>query len=97
LAKYGDPTWAIGGRVGQANVNGEAIERLNVAEAVAPMLSVTRTVNVNVPAVVGVPLSTHPELKLSPGGSVPPMIAHTYGGTPPLGANVCEYGTFTWP
>ena len=33
--------------------------------------SVTRTVNVTLPAVVGVPLSTPVLLRLSPGGSVP--------------------------
>ena len=39
--------------------------------AVCPWLSRTRTVNVCVPAVVGVPLITPPLLRLNPGGVLP--------------------------
>jgi hypothetical protein len=61
------------------------------AEAVALALSVTRTVKVYVPAVVGVPVSAPPELRLKPGGCVPPVITQlVYGGVPPLAASVCE-------
>lgn len=50
-----------------------------------PVLSVTATVNVNVPAVVGVPESPAggDEASLSPGGICPEMIDHVYGRTPP--------------
>jgi hypothetical protein len=49
----------------------------NVRSAVAPRESVTRTVNVNVPAVVGVPV-IRPGLSVSssPGGSSPSTSVH---------------------
>ena len=45
--------------------------------------SVTFTVTVELPAVVGVPLTVHP-LMLSPAGSVPDVITQLYGDVPPL-------------
>ena len=49
---------------------------LPCSSACAPVLSVTRTVNVNVPAVVGVPERTAggDAARLSPGGSCPAAI-----------------------
>jgi len=70
----------------------------NTFNAVAPALSVTCTVKEDVPAVMGVPLSTPAELKLRPGGGVPTVIAQfVYGVAPPLAANVCEYAVPTEP
>jgi len=66
-------------------------------EFVAPALSVTCTVNADVPAVAGVPLSTPAVLKARPGGKVPPVIAHVYGRVPPLAAYVSEYTEFVRP
>jgi hypothetical protein len=45
--------------------------------------SVTFTVTVELPAVVGVPLTVHP-LMLSPAGNVPDVITQLYGDVPPL-------------
>jgi hypothetical protein len=45
--------------------------------------SVTLTVTVELPAVVGVPLTVHP-LMLSPAGSVPDVMLQLYGDVPPL-------------
>jgi hypothetical protein len=56
----------------------------NVRSANAPRESVTRTVKVNVPAVVGVPV-IRPGLAASssPGGGSPETSVHVYSGTPP--------------
>jgi hypothetical protein len=43
----------------------------NALEAVPPAASVSVTVKFDVPAVVGVPLSTPAELKVKPAGNVP--------------------------
>jgi len=50
-----------------------------------PVLSVTATVKVKVPAVVGVPESPAgaDDASLKPGGSWPEMIDQVYGCTPP--------------
>jgi len=65
--------------------------RLKVLVIVAGALSVTRTVKLYVPAVVGVPVIAPALESASPGGRVPDEIAHVYGGIPPLAASVCEY------
>ncbi len=61
-------------------------------EAVAPAASLTRTVKLNVPTVVGVPLMV-PVLvfKLSPVGSDPIVIVQLRGAVPPVASNVVEY------
>lgn len=65
---------------------------------VAFALSVTRTVKLYVPAVVGVPLNWPEPSKVRPGGCVPAVIAQFgYGGVPPPAVNVREYVTFTGP
>lgn len=64
----------------------------NEADVLLLPLSVTRTVKLYVPGVVAVPLSTPPELRLSPGGCVPLVIVQfVYGGVPPVAPNACEY------
>ena len=50
--------------------------------------SVARTVKLDVPAAVGVPLITPPELKDSPDGRLPPLSDHVYGVWPPVAASV---------
>jgi hypothetical protein len=79
------------------------IIRLNCLDAVALLLSVTCTVKLNVPGVVGTPFS-RPVRKLPsddsdmPGGRLPPMTAQPlYGVVPPEAARACEYGTPTVP
>ncbi len=56
---------------------------VNVWVAVAPVESVTLTVNVNVPASVGVPLMIPVEDKARPGGSDPDTTDQVLGGVPP--------------
>jgi hypothetical protein len=51
-------------------------------------LSVTSAVNVDVPALAGVPLSTPAELSESPAGSEPALLDQVYGEVPPLAASV---------
>jgi hypothetical protein len=52
--------------------------------------SVTWRVNVDVPAVVGVPLITPAVLRVKPVGSVPVVTDQLYGKTPPLAVNWVE-------
>ena len=58
----------------------------------APRLSVTLTVNVNVPAVVGVPVIEIGGAADSarPGGSAPAAIAALYGPKPPERKKFCR-------
>ncbi len=58
------------------------IERALVA--VAATLSVTRTVKLNVPAAVGVPVIAPALERDSPVGSDPTVTAQVYGTVPPL-------------
>jgi hypothetical protein len=48
--------------------------------------SVTDTTNDLLPAVVGVPEIVPEELRLSPAGRLPLVIAHVYGVLPPVAA-----------
>jgi hypothetical protein len=50
--------------------------RLSGWVSAALALSVTRTVKLKLPAVVGVPFKTPPPLRLSPGGRVPAARLH---------------------
>jgi hypothetical protein len=52
--------------------------------SVLPMPSVTWTVKLLVPAVVGVPAISQPRPSDSPAGNVPLARLHEYGATPPL-------------
>ena len=59
----------------------------NAAVAEADALSVTRTVKLLGPAVLGVPDSVPPAARLNPAGKVPLATAHEYGGDPPEAAS----------
>ena len=52
-------------------------------------LSVTFTVKLDNPAVVGVPAIVPPE-RLNPAGSDPLVTDHVYGGVPPVAVSACE-------
>ena len=70
-------------------VNAAAIVTDSALAAVAPTASVTRTVKLNVPAVVGVPLMTPPlVMGLSPPGSVPADNDQVGVPVPPVAAIV---------
>ena len=63
-----------------------------------PALSSTRTVNVKVPVVVGVPLTRPGDACTNrPGGRVPPTCDQVHGGSPPPGNRPVSYGTPTRP
>jgi hypothetical protein len=73
------------GAVGAAAI---VIEKVFVEDwLLAP---VTRTVNVAVPAVVGVPLRVPLLDSVMPAGGVPEASDHVYGVVPPVAASVAE-------
>jgi hypothetical protein len=69
----------------------------NAFVAVCEPLSATRAVKFDVPAEVGVPLSTPAVDSVKPPRSVPDWIDHVNGGVPPLAVKVWEYATPTVP
>jgi hypothetical protein len=98
---YATPIWPAGRLVVVMTRSGTpawiVIDRAFVAVSAGAWLSVTRTVKFDVPAVVGVPLMTPPELKLKPAGRLPVCRFQLYGVTPPVAASVCEYAVPTAP
>jgi hypothetical protein len=62
-----------------------------VVETAGAAESVTLIVTVEVPALVGTPLSTPFEASERPAGSVPEDTAKWYGATPPRAVSVYEY------
>ena len=69
----------------------------NAAVEETDALSVTRTVKVFGPAVVGVPDIVPPAARFNPAGSDPADTDHAYGGEPPAAASTCEYAAPTVP
>ena len=66
---------------------------LRLLVVVPATLSVTRTVNVLTPVVVGVPEITPPLDKVRPAGRLPLASDQVYGGVPPCALTVTEYAT----
>ena len=65
------------------------IESVVVAVAAGEAESVTVTLKLTVPAVVGVPVITPVALSVNPAGSALPVAsAHVYGALPPLATRV---------
>src|SRR3989304_2056121 len=65
---------------------------------VAPFASVARTLKLDVPPVVGVPLITPvPLFNVSPKGRLPVTIAHVIGAFPPVDVSVWLYARLTVP
>src|SRR5688572_24722001 len=69
------------------------IEKFCVA---LPLLFDAVTTPVNVPPVVGVPVSAPPALSVSPGGRAPEVTLNVGAGAP-LAVYVCEYATLYVP
>src|SRR5579872_3208512 len=66
--------------------------------AVCEAVSLTWTVNVKAPTLVGVPLRAPVvAFRDRPAGKAPVVIDHVYGCVPPVAANVCEYAEPTVP
>jgi len=61
---------------------------LSAFVAVRLLASVTWTVKLEVPAVVGVPEIAPAELKLNPAGRLPEEIDQVYGAVPPVAPSV---------
>src|SRR5438128_10670643 len=75
-----------------------AITRVREAEAELPALSVTLTVNEEVPATVGVLLITPvAAANESPSGSEPELTLQLYGDVPPMACSVAECAVCDWP
>jgi hypothetical protein len=91
---YATPTVPLGRVVVViTRLAGMTIESAWSSVSGVPWLSVTRTVKFDVPAVVGVPLITPPELRDSPDGRLPESSDQLYGVTPPVAASVRLYAT----
>ena len=70
--------------------SGGAMAMENCWVAVCAPLSATRTVKVELPAVVGVPLITPAADSVSPPGRDPALTDQVYGGNPLAAARVTE-------
>ena len=81
----------VGAGAGGGATYAAAIEIANVSEAVIPFAPVTVIVIVDVPAVVGVPL-TSPVVgsKANPAGRVPLVSAKDFGDCPPAEVGIIE-------
>jgi len=63
-----------------------------------PVVSVTVTMKVYVPLVVGVPeIVPAPALRVRPGGREPPVIAHVQGQVSGAATSAVVYAVPTWP
>ena len=67
-------------------------DRESAPVAEPPPESATRTVKLDVPRALGVPLITPAADRDRPAGRVP-LADHVYGATPPEALRVVEYGT----
>src|SRR5690242_148407 len=76
---------------------GGLIDRDRAAVVETDGLSVTRTVKLLGPAVLGVPDIVPPAARVNPDGSDPADTVHVYGGDPPAAASACEYAVPTTP
>src|SRR5262252_7593695 len=71
---------------------------VNGAVAVAEAASVTFTVKLEEPTVVGVPVIAPVEaVRARPGGNAPATMDQEYGGVPPIACSVAEYDALTEP
>ena len=71
---------------------------VNVMNAICPVPSLIRNVDVKVPGADGVPvIRVGLSKKLRPGGSGPDTCVMVRGAVPPLGTNSCEKATPTLP
>jgi hypothetical protein len=69
-------------------------DRARVAEP--DPVSLTLTVKLAIPDVVGVPVIWPEVPRLNPAGNAPEVIDHVYVPVPPLACNVCAYATPIW-
>jgi hypothetical protein len=69
----------------------------NELVAICDALSVTLTVNVEMPAAAGVPVMAPFAANDNPPGKMPDVTLHEYGGAPPFAVRVVQYATPTIP
>ena len=91
MNEYGTPTIAIGRVAVRLSVPDGLMIMVSDWEAVLVGLlaSVTVTVTVDGPALVGVPLTVQP-LRARPAGRVPELMEQVYGVVPPLASIEAE-------
>jgi hypothetical protein len=88
-AKAGPPAFAEVGLIPEIDGTGLLMVRVKSLSAFFLRLSVTRTLNLKMPAAVGVPLNTPlAESNAIPGGNDPDRNAQVYGGVPPTAESV---------
>lgn len=80
-------TWLVG------EIEETQMGTVKLLEATFPVLSLTRTVKLNVPKAVGVPLIVPEVDRVSPVGSEPVLIVQLNGPVPPEVSSVCSYGS----
>jgi hypothetical protein len=73
------------------------IVRVNGLDAVAPELSLTCTVKLDVPVDDGVPEIVPEPASERPGGNEPEMMDQEFPPVPPAAESDCEYATLTMP
>ena len=96
FALYAMPTVPLGKVLVNASVAGEMmIVSTWLTFCAGEPVSVTLTVTITLPAVVGVPLTTHPVSERPCGNA--PVIKQLYGEVPPLAVIVALYATPTVP
>jgi hypothetical protein len=96
FALYAMPTVPLGSVLVNASVAGAMMMVSTwLTFCAGEPASVTLTVTIALPAVVGVPLTTHP-VRLRPSGNVP-VIEQLYGEVPPFAVIVELYATPTVP
>ena len=98
VCEYAAPTAPAGSGEGVtiASAVGLLIVKVRALDAVEPTWSVTCTVKLLVPAVVGVPYNWL-MFRVKPAGSVPEMMAQVYCGVPPLAPSDPMYVVPTVP
>jgi hypothetical protein len=89
---YGVPTVAVGGELMMMFAGAGTIVTVTGPLAVSMGLpaSVAFTTRFDVPATVGVPLTTQPAPSVRPAGSAPDVIEQLYGDVPPATPMVAE-------
>ena len=83
VCEYAAPKTAFGSGEAVVIDGAELIVNVNAFVGAAPAASVALTVKFDVPAVVGVPLSTPAALIFKPAGRAPALTDHVNGAVPP--------------
>jgi hypothetical protein len=91
LTEYAVPVVPPGRSVVATDTGGGAIDMDSARVALWEAASVTRTVKLAAPWLVGVPPIAPLDARARPAGSEPPPTVHVNGGVPPLACKLTEY------